>query len=51
MLLPFTVALDDDVTILSPTTVDELIEEVGRHDAWQHAHLMRHAHRWRCACS
>jgi hypothetical protein len=40
---PLTVAFDGDATILSPAMVDELITEVGRRDAWQHARLMRHA--------
>jgi hypothetical protein len=40
-----TVVLDGDATILSPATTDELIAEVGRHDAWQHTRLMRHARR------
>jgi hypothetical protein len=39
----FTVALDGDVIILSPMTADELVAEVGHHDAWQHVCLMRHA--------
>jgi hypothetical protein len=48
---PFTVELGGDATILSPVTVDDLITEVSCHDAWQHARLMRHAHRWRCVHS
>jgi hypothetical protein len=40
--VPFTMALDDDATILSPAMVDELTTEVGCRDAWQHAR------RWRC---
>jgi hypothetical protein len=39
---PLTVAFNGDATILSPTTVDELITKVGHRDAWQHASLMRH---------
>jgi hypothetical protein len=41
-------ALDGDATILSPATVDELIAQVCRRDAWQRTRPMRHAHRWRC---
>jgi hypothetical protein len=37
VVAPFTMALDDDATILSPVTVDELTTEVGCRDAWQHA--------------
>jgi hypothetical protein len=34
---PLMVVLDGDATLLSPGTADELITEVGRRDAWQHA--------------
>jgi hypothetical protein len=48
---PFTVALNGDVTILTPVVADELVAEVGRRNAQQYARLMRHASRWWCACS
>jgi hypothetical protein len=32
-LAPLTVALDGDATILSPATADELVVDVGHHDA------------------
>jgi hypothetical protein len=48
MLAPLMVVLDGDATILYPTMAYELITEVSRRDAWQHARLMRHMHRWRC---
>jgi hypothetical protein len=48
---PFTVALNGDVTILTPVVADELVAEVGRRNAQQYARLMRHVSRWWCACS
>jgi hypothetical protein len=41
-------ALDNDATILSPATVDELTTEVGCRGALQHTCQMRHVRRWRC---
>jgi hypothetical protein len=43
VVAPFMMALNGDVPILSPAMVDDLVMEVGRHDAWQHMCLMRHA--------
>jgi hypothetical protein len=51
VVAPFTVALNGGVTILTPTTTDELIAEVTRHNTRQYARLMKHASRWRCARS
>jgi hypothetical protein len=42
VVVPFTVALDGDATILSPAMVNELIAEVNHDDAWEHVRLMRH---------
>jgi hypothetical protein len=48
--MPFMVALNGDATILAPAAVDELIAEVGRHNARQYACLLRHVSRWQCVC-
>jgi hypothetical protein len=51
LAVPFTVALNGDATILTPASTNELITEVGHHNAQQYACLMRHVIRWRCARS
>jgi hypothetical protein len=51
VVAPFTVSLNGDATILSPTAADELVAKVDRRNACQYACLMRHTSRWQCACS
>jgi hypothetical protein len=49
--VPFTVALNGDVTILAPAVADELVVEVGCRNARQYTCLMRQPSRWRCTHS
>jgi hypothetical protein len=51
VVAPFTVVLNGDATILTPTVTDELVTEFGHHNTQQYACLMRHTITWQCACS